>query len=166
MPPPAKPAEFPEIVLSVMPRVPRLKIPPPLLSGYVLPPAIPPEMVRPEMLTVLPALTVKIRKFGVALQVAVAGLPQGLVSPGVHTAPLSEQIPAGRRTVSTFAPGPLIVTSSARLGRALKSKIAPVTPESKLMVSATPAFALASRMAWRKVPEPLSFVFVTVNVAA
>jgi len=35
----------------------------------------------------------------------------------------------------------------------------------KVMVSA-PAAALASRIAWRNDPVPLSFRFVTVNVAA
>src|ERR671927_512997 len=33
------------------------------------------------------------------------------------------------------------------------------------MVSAAPAFAFASRIACRKLPAPLSFVFVTVKVA-
>src|SRR5215468_7707935 len=157
MPPPelTKPpvVELPEIVQLLTLRVPRLKIPPPLLSGNELPSTVPPEMVNPEMLTVLPLLTKKIRKLGIGLQVAVAGLAQGLVSPGVHVAPLSEQIPAGRRTVSTFAPGPLMVTSSARLGSALKTKIVPVNPGLKLRVSA-PGVALASTMAWRKVPVP------------
>src|SRR5215469_14399540 len=100
MPPPT-PAELPVIVLLLTVRMPlpsraSLEMPPPLLSGNELPSTVPPEMVNPEMLTVLPLLTKKIRKLGIGLQVAVAGLAQGLVSPGVHVAPLSEQIPAGR----------------------------------------------------------------------
>src|SRR5215475_13457561 len=76
--------ELPEIVQLLMLRVPRLKIPPPLLSGNELPLTVPPEMVNPEMLTVLPLLTKKIRNCDAA-----AG---------------------SRLTVSMLAPGPLMVT--------------------------------------------------------
>ena len=34
----------------------------------------------------------------------------------------------------------------------------------KAMVSVCPVLALASRIAWRKLPAPLSFVFATVKV--
>ena len=58
------------------------------------------------------------------------------------------------------APGPLIVTLLSTTSSPLVSCIVPVTE--KLIVS--PSFASAS--AWRNEPAPLSFVFVTVVVAA
>jgi hypothetical protein len=66
-------------------------------------------IVRPEIVTVFPLLIVKIPN-AAALE--------------------------SRWTVRTLAPGPLIVTSSERLGSALCRRIVPVRPAAKVMVSA------------------------------
>lgn len=65
-------------------------------------------------------------------------------------------------TVSRSAPGPSIVTSPVMFS-SLLSGMAPCRPGAKLMASG-PAWALASRTAWRSDPGPLSFRFLTVKV--
>ncbi len=73
-------------------------------------------------------------------------------------------------TVSKLAPGPVIVRESPVAGLMLMTVASvmvcgALNDELKTMVS-EPAAAFESRTAWRKLPEPLLFVLVTVKVAA
>ncbi len=65
-------------------------------------------------------------------------------------------------TVTFFAPGPPIVTSSVMLST-LPSRIVPFNPGANLIVAA-PGLALAASIAARNEPGPPSERFVTVNV--
>ena len=65
-----------------------------------------------------------------------------------------------RCTIIWFAPGPLIDIELERSGNAVKRAIVPVKPAWKL-IALVSALALASVIACRKLPAPLSAVFVT-----
>src|SRR5439155_16726439 len=72
-------------------------------------------------------------------------------------------VPEDLDTVSRFEPGPLIVMFLSIASSALvRLMVCPLSAGSKLIVS--PSFASAS--AWRSEPEPLSFMLMTVMVAA
>ena len=122
MPPPRPllvdevPAEFPEIAQAVRVSVPELLMPPPSVPPKRNPLAI----VRPDMVTV-PDVMLKIRKFGVKFALL-------------------------RRTVRTFAPGPVMITFLLITNSALVRSIV-VRPEAKSIVS--PGDAV--RIAWRSV---------------
>src|SRR3954466_7320780 len=73
------------------------------------------------------------------------------------------------RSVICPAPGPLmfIAVSAYRPSVAVEpTLIVPLRPEAKTMSSDPGPFELASRIACRRLPEPSSLRFVTVNVAA
>src|SRR2546422_860539 len=109
--PPPKFAELPEMVLLVIVNVPWLKMPPP--KG-----ALPLLIVRPEIVTLMLAWILKIRKSGV---------------------------PAKRLrwTVNRFAPGPLIVRFLLITNSSLNSLIVLFAGRLKLIVSPDAAVAIA-----------------------
>ena len=65
--------------------------------------------------------------------------------------------------VRRFVPGPVMVVLSAIAGSAETSVIVPATVKE---IESSPPAAFASRIAWRKEPEPESSVLVTVRIAA
>jgi len=133
-------------------------------------PAPPPPMTPFELKATF--VTVKLPRLSTAARTS-------LLLASVSVIPLIEKLSQAKKicttllplTVKIFAPGPLIVSKSLVVEsttsvlakvivRAVLKKV-----ESKLIVSAC-AFALASVTACRKLPAPLLFEFVTVNVAA
>jgi hypothetical protein len=93
-------------------------------------------IVSPIMFTFRPELIVKMRN---------AGVP-----------------PAALRSTVTLPPlSGLRVTSSSMAGKALSRSIGPTKSLLKTIWLLTVLFALASRIAWRSEPAPLSLVVVT-----
>jgi hypothetical protein len=138
MPPPSPLAELPMTTESVTVALIReaTKMPPPERAGRSAALTWPPVIVRPERVVL--AVRVKMRNW-----VAAAG---------------------SRRTVMLAAPGPVMVTGLVTSGRAVAKVMVPVRPAWKVMVSA-PAAALASVIACRSVPAPVSARVVTGKFA-
>src|SRR6266404_5268034 len=115
--PPALPALLPLTVLFVRVRVPWLKMPPPLAAL-----ALPPDMVKPEMLTVARPI-LKMRKLG----------------------------PPLRCTVRRLAPGPLMLMLWLISGRTVSKLIGLTTPLKLISIVPHDVSAFASSIAARKV---------------
>ena len=121
-PPPLPPPALLEKTLLLTVTVPKLSRPPPLP-----PPALPPAIVRPEIRTVSPASTVKMRK--------------------------EEEAVGSRSTVELLAPRPLMVIFRLRSGRALSRVIVPcILMGMMYLLLAAPASA--AMIADRRVPLP------------
>lgn len=129
---PAPLAELPLNVELVSVSVPALAMPPPFPPN-----TRPPEIVRPEIATSAPAVTLKIRNCGVA----------------------GSEL---RATVRAEASGPLRMMAVVRSGKANSSVIVPVPLGANVIVSS--ASVLASTIAARSEPPPSLFGFVTVIV--
>ena len=152
IPPPEVAAELLSMVLLEIVRLPTLFTPPPL--GAELPVITQSEIVKlPELKTAPPWLL----------------FPWASVSPEMVTLSwfVMLKIPEAFRpsTVSTLAPGPVIVMSALIAGRApWVSPIKPVRPDAKLIVSPPPGSVLAVAMAWRRLVWPDTGVAGSLSV--
>src|SRR5713226_2353189 len=133
MPPPL-PAVLPDATHALSVNVPEFQMPPPISKPVPL--GFPLDTVKPDIVTVTPALIVKMRK---------SGVPPAVL----------------RFTDSMFAPGPLIVRflsiSSSPLVSVIVAGPTEVRPAAKVIVSPGQAVLIASR----KLPAPVSLVLVT-----
>jgi hypothetical protein len=141
------------------------------VSSPPLPLRIPPPLSAVFPLTVL-RWTVSLPLLRIPPPSSVAGVrPSATVtSESTISAPTAtvkiRNSPTSRRTVSADAPGPRISNAPMRFGRAVCSAISPVTPVASTTSEGPPTAALASVIACRSEPAPVSSVFWTTNVSA